>query len=64
MVPHNHVRPLESRPPARCGGPALCKQCRLEQLASEALERTYQDSSETLLRVMLDDVLRMLPTVH
>jgi hypothetical protein len=64
VTPHNHVRPLESRPVARCGGPGLCRQCHLEQVAAAALEAAYPEASDTLLRVMLDDLLRMLPMVH
>lgn len=63
MTPHNHVAPLETRPVARCGGPGICRQCQLEQLALVALEGAFPEVSESMLRVMLDDVLRMLPPV-
>jgi hypothetical protein len=64
VTPHNHVAPIETRATARCGGPSLCRQCLLEQLAFDLLSRAYPEATLTMQRVMLDDVLRMLPQVH
>ena len=34
--PHGHVTPLPGRPVARCGGPAICLKCAVEQVANIA----------------------------
>lgn len=44
MLAHGQVAPREDGVKSRCGGPAMCAQCKLEKLYLDLLENYRQES--------------------